>query len=138
MPAYTQMDMPEHHVILLTAMLRLDQGTPLPAEIVANYWRAKMLADPVRMTLCDNDLLHIVLTAQKADGPVEKPAPDLAVMFRKKELRPDTMVYCQWQGKNNNKAKLLDVSGDGQLIVRFVGKTEEYRVPAEHVSLTPV
>lgn len=131
-------DIPEEHKSTLLRMCGLPPDGELPSGVLMQYMIAKQSADRVGLYMNDSHMLSVILCSlhiKEAEKPKE---PTVADMYRAGLLKSGDKVFCVWRKQSNVEAVILGISPDDRILVRFKGKTEEYKLPVDAVSAFPV
>lgn len=131
--AFTEQDIPEYERARLLSMCGLKETDTLPDDVLQTYMTAKFAADRVGQPFTDHTLLTIVLCSR--NRPVAPPPPTVVDLYRSGKAKHGDKVYCQWRKEKAKEAVLLGVTNQNEVEVRFVGGAEEYKLPADKVSL---
>lgn len=131
-------EIPERHRAFLLRMCGLPPLGVVPDPVAKQYLIARQAADRISMPVTDHDLLTVVLTSRQIQEPDPPQAQSVVDMYRQGQLKHGDRVFCQWRKEANKEAVLLNVDANDRVVVRFVGKPEEYKLPADQVAVAAV
>ncbi len=127
-------DIPDNHIELMHRLAAIPATEPLPEKLTKRYWALVTCLDRCGVAITVNDMGRLCVECGFGVATEREANPDIAVMFRKQQVKVGARVMVNWREKQV-PGKLVGVNSENEVLV-LLDDGERRTVRSDRVSLS--